>query len=103
MFLFADWLCAAALKRRRSPGSFRNDPYFLFPSPVARIALVKPEKARGVEDLVIRMAQMGQITEKVRPLVSSDDSLCWCRFIYTPSVAAGGVDVLQVDRCTGSL
>jgi programmed cell death protein 5 len=32
---------------------------------LARIALVKPDKARGVEDLVIRMAQMGQITEKV--------------------------------------
>lgn len=33
--------------------------------PVARIALVKPDKARGVEDLVLRAAQMGQITEKV--------------------------------------
>ncbi|CAA0832366.1 double-stranded DNA-binding family protein [Striga hermonthica] len=32
---------------------------------VARIALVKPEKARGVEDVVIRAAQMGQIVEKV--------------------------------------
>ncbi|KAF8369784.1 hypothetical protein HHK36_032192 [Tetracentron sinense] len=33
--------------------------------PVARIALVKPEKARGVEDVVLRAAQMGQIVEKV--------------------------------------
>ncbi|XP_019266080.1 PREDICTED: DNA-binding protein DDB_G0278111-like isoform X1 [Nicotiana attenuata] len=32
---------------------------------LARIALVKPEKARGVEDVVLRAAQMGQITEKV--------------------------------------
>ncbi|CAA7402080.1 unnamed protein product [Spirodela intermedia] len=32
---------------------------------LARIALVKPDKARGVEDLVLRAAQMGQITEKV--------------------------------------
>ncbi|CAA0823698.1 double-stranded DNA-binding family protein [Striga hermonthica] len=32
---------------------------------LARIALVKPEKARGVEDVVIRAAQTGQIVEKV--------------------------------------
>ncbi|CAH9121927.1 unnamed protein product [Cuscuta epithymum] len=32
---------------------------------VARIALVKPEKARGVEDLILRAAQVGQIKEKV--------------------------------------
>lgn len=32
---------------------------------VARIALVKQEKARGVENLVLQMAQRGQITEKV--------------------------------------
>ncbi|XP_010916118.1 uncharacterized protein [Elaeis guineensis] len=32
---------------------------------LARIALVKPEKARGVEDVLLRSAQMGQITEKV--------------------------------------
>ncbi|KAK8608097.1 hypothetical protein V6N13_023531 [Hibiscus sabdariffa] len=32
---------------------------------VARIALVKPEKARGVEDVLLRAAQMGQIVEKV--------------------------------------
>lgn len=32
---------------------------------VSRIALVKPDKARGVEDLILRSAQMGQITEKV--------------------------------------
>jgi DNA-binding TFAR19-related protein (PDSD5 family) len=31
---------------------------------VARIALVKPEKARGVESLILQMAQRGQITEK---------------------------------------
>ncbi|CAF1709812.1 unnamed protein product [Brassica napus] len=33
---------------------------------IARIALVKPEKARGVEDVILRAAQMGQIVEKVR-------------------------------------
>ena len=33
---------------------------------VARIALVKPEKARGVEDLIIRGAQAGQLAERVR-------------------------------------
>ncbi|XP_077229263.1 double-stranded DNA-binding family protein isoform X4 [Tasmannia lanceolata] len=32
---------------------------------IARIALVKPEKARGVEDVILRAAQMGQIAEKV--------------------------------------
>ncbi|KAL5716383.1 hypothetical protein ACHQM5_018087 [Ranunculus cassubicifolius] len=32
---------------------------------LSRIALVKPEKARGVEDVVLRAAQMGQISEKV--------------------------------------
>lgn len=32
---------------------------------VSRIALVKPDKARGVEDVILRSAQMGQITEKV--------------------------------------
>ncbi|KAJ4703794.1 DNA-binding protein [Melia azedarach] len=32
---------------------------------LARIALVKPEKARGVEDIILRAAQMGQIAEKV--------------------------------------
>ncbi|XP_065878235.1 uncharacterized protein [Euphorbia lathyris] len=32
---------------------------------LSRIALVKPEKARSVEDVVLRAAQMGQIVEKV--------------------------------------
>ncbi|XP_039033701.1 DNA-binding protein DDB_G0278111-like isoform X1 [Hibiscus syriacus] len=32
---------------------------------LARIALVKPEKARGVEDVLLRAAQTGQIVEKV--------------------------------------
>lgn len=32
---------------------------------IARIALVKPDKARGVEDFLLRGAQVGQITEKV--------------------------------------
>lgn len=36
-----------------------------FWSSVARIALVKPDKAKGVEDDTLRGAQYGQITEKV--------------------------------------
>lgn len=32
---------------------------------VNRIALVKPDKARGIEDTLLRMAQRGQISEKV--------------------------------------
>jgi len=32
---------------------------------LARIALVKPEKARGVEDVILNAAQRGQIAEKV--------------------------------------
>ncbi|KAM4101131.1 hypothetical protein ACB094_05G120000 [Castanea mollissima] len=32
---------------------------------IARIALVKPEKARGVEDVLLNAAQRGQIVEKV--------------------------------------
>jgi len=37
-------------------------------STVARIALVKPDKARGVEDVILRAAQTGQIAEKVTVL-----------------------------------
>ncbi|KAJ7562859.1 hypothetical protein O6H91_03G086800 [Diphasiastrum complanatum] len=39
---------------------------------LARIALVKPEKARGVEDVILRSAQYGQITEKVVLQVSEE-------------------------------
>lgn len=39
---------------------------FLVIMTVARIALVKADKAKGVEDVVLRAAQMGQITEKVK-------------------------------------
>ncbi|KAI3871554.1 hypothetical protein MKX03_005737, partial [Papaver bracteatum] len=31
---------------------------------IARISLVKPEKARDVEDVILKVAQMGQIAEK---------------------------------------
>lgn len=34
-------------------------------SAVARIALVKPDKAKGVENMVLQMAQRGQLNEKV--------------------------------------
>lgn len=33
---------------------------------MARIALVKPDKARGVEQIILQAAQRGQIGEKVR-------------------------------------
>eukprot|EP00958_Prasinococcus_capsulatus_P020686 scaffold2737_cov218-Prasinococcus_capsulatus_cf.AAC.4 len=33
---------------------------------VARIALVKPDKARGIEDMLLTAARRGQIGEKVR-------------------------------------
>lgn len=33
--------------------------------PVARIAIVKPEKARAIEDMVIQMAQRGQLAAKI--------------------------------------
>jgi hypothetical protein len=38
---------------------------------VARIALVKPDMARGLEAVILRAAQMGQITEKVLRLLSN--------------------------------
>jgi DNA-binding TFAR19-related protein (PDSD5 family) len=38
----------------------------LLRAPVSRIALVKPDKARGVENMLISMAQRGQISEPVR-------------------------------------
>jgi DNA-binding TFAR19-related protein (PDSD5 family) len=40
----------------------------LYEITVSRIALVKPDKARSVEDVILRAAQMGQITEKVLQL-----------------------------------
>ena len=46
-----------------------SSPYHNTVSAVARIALVKPEKARGVEDVLLRAAQVGQIVEKVTSLV----------------------------------
>lgn len=50
-------------------------------SAVARIALVKPDKAKGVENLVIQLAQRGQIQERVR-LCSTSRSL-WCVRVQT--------------------
>jgi DNA-binding TFAR19-related protein (PDSD5 family) len=38
---------------------------------VARIILVKPDKARGLEAVILRAAQMGQITKKVLRLLSN--------------------------------
>lgn len=36
-----------------------------FPHAVARIALVKPEKARAVEEMIIMAGRRGQLGEKV--------------------------------------
>jgi len=36
-----------------------------FPIPVSRIAMVKPSKARQIQDLLLRMAQSGQIKQKI--------------------------------------
>jgi len=44
---------------------------------VSRIALVKPDKARGVEDVLLRAAQTGGISEKV---IDNDRPLCG--FVY---------------------
>ena len=41
---------------------------------VARIALVKPDKARGVEQIILQAAQRGQIGEKVRVRPVSESS-----------------------------
>jgi len=39
---------------------------------VSRIALVKPEKARAIESMILGMAQRRQITAKVSRQLSSD-------------------------------
>jgi len=43
---------------------------FLFVCTVNSIALVKPEKARAVENILIQMAQTGQIVGKVTVVIS---------------------------------
>jgi hypothetical protein len=54
--------CAlTARSRLHSPS-----PATLLARAVSRIALVKPDKARGVENMIISMAQRGQISEPVR-------------------------------------
>lgn len=52
---------------------------------VARIALVKPEKARSVEDVVLRAAQMGQIVEKVMSNVANSFVKYVCTFLLLAS------------------
>ena len=49
---------------------------------VARIALVKPDKARGVENMILQAAQQGRISEKARTLPAQTlhclaINLCW--------------------------
>lgn len=34
-------------------------------SPVSRIAMVKPQKARAIQDLILRMAQSGQVRQRI--------------------------------------
>jgi programmed cell death protein 5 len=38
----------------------------VLPAAVARISLVKPDKARAIEDMILMAARRGQIQEKVR-------------------------------------
>ena len=45
---------------------YLNENHVLSVLRVSRIALVKLEKARGVEDVLLRAAQIGQVVEKVR-------------------------------------
>ena len=40
---------------------------------VNRIALVKPDKSKGVENMVLQMAQRGQLNEKVSSTCHVDD------------------------------
>ncbi len=47
---------------------------------LARIALVKPDKARGVEDLVLQAAQRGQIVERARPTQCTTLRMLSCRW-----------------------
>ena len=60
------WSCTGAKRHAtgadRSPSNFCGQHYFA----VARIALVKPEKARSVEDIVLNAARRGQLGQKVR-------------------------------------
>lgn len=67
---------------------------FSFICAVARIALVKPDKARGVEDVILRAAQVGQIAEKVASctiLSISDASLY--RSLYVRCILSLGKTV----------
>ena len=43
----------------------RTLPYPLLVLPVSRISLVKPHKAQGITNLLIQMAQSGQIRQRV--------------------------------------
>ncbi|KAL2557472.1 PDCD5-like superfamily [Forsythia ovata] len=52
--------CEGVLHDRGSASGSRR---FIDIRSVARIALVKPDKARGVEDVILRAAQMGQIAK----------------------------------------
>jgi hypothetical protein len=60
---------------------------------VSRIALVKPEKARGVEDVLLRAAQTGGISEKV-----IDNARSFCGFVY-PLLVLQELDRADIYNC----
>ncbi len=47
---------------------------------LARIALVKPDKARGVEEFIMQQAARGQITEKI----SEDRLIRYVHAVWLP-------------------
>lgn len=73
--------------------------FFLCFYAVSRIALVKPEKARGVEDVILRAAQMGQIVEKVhvRPPIIFQYSRRNKKKSYTHEVTNVFVGYIVID------
>ena len=58
---------------------------------VARIALVKPDKAQAVENLVIQLAQRGQLSERVRFLQMWRTTKCLHKQLLATSDSKGGL------------
>lgn len=66
--------------------------YFFFMNlTVSRIALVKPDKARGVEDVLLRAAQTGGISEKV---IINNRPLCVSFFGASRTVKSGHIKIV---------
>ncbi|GMP73865.1 hypothetical protein CsSME_00031466 [Camellia sinensis var. sinensis] len=69
---------------------------------LARIALVKPEKARGVEDVLTKAAQMGQTAEKLK-FVSEERLLSLLEQINTQTETDKTHNLLLIQRCCSVL